>query len=225
MSRLKRRHATGVPDGRRTHRGATARPATLVVTNPSGTRSRVPIQPVPFRIGRQADNHLVLRDNRASRNHARIVMEAGEYYVEDLKSSHGVFVNGSRVSRQKLYAADRIEFGFPDSYSLIFTFEEDEIHRILDQFSATKIAPASWFGEPGQAARTGGSGSCSAEFVVHGGRAGGCGGRGARDHRVRTRVSASQPRRHARGERGSRPVRRPIPTESFEVPLDICATR
>ncbi len=119
-----------------------ARPATLVVINPSGNRNRVPVTPVPFTIGRQADNHLILRDNRASRNHARIVAENGEYYVEDLKSSHGVFVNGTRVTRQKLYAADRIEFGFPDSYSLIFTFDDDEIQKLLDQFSAPKTASA-----------------------------------------------------------------------------------
>lgn len=119
-----------------------ARPATLVVINPSGNRNRVPITPIPFTIGRQADNHLILRDNRASRNHARIVADNGDYYVEDLKSSHGVFVNGTRVTRQKLYAADRIEFGFPDSYSLIFTFDDDEIQKLLDQFSAPKTASA-----------------------------------------------------------------------------------
>jgi serine phosphatase RsbU (regulator of sigma subunit) len=119
-----------------------ARPATLVVINPSGNRNRVPVTPIPFTIGRQADNHLILRDNRASRNHARIVAENGEYYVEDVKSSHGVFVNGTRVTRQKLYAADRIEFGFPDSYSLIFTFDDDEIQKLLDQFSAPKTASA-----------------------------------------------------------------------------------
>jgi serine phosphatase RsbU (regulator of sigma subunit) len=119
-----------------------ARPATFIVINPSGNRNRVPISPVPFTIGRQADNHLVLRDNRASRNHARIITDGGDYYVEDLKSSHGVFVNGTRVTRQKLYAADRIEFGFPDSYSLIFTFDDDEIQKLLDQFSAPKTASA-----------------------------------------------------------------------------------
>src|SRR5688500_12078705 len=110
-----------------------ARPATLVVINPSGNRTRLPITPLPFTIGRQSDNKLVLRDNRASRNHARIVAENGDYHIEDLKSSHGVFVNGVRVSKQKLYAADRIEFGFPDSYSLIFTFDDDEIQKLLDQ--------------------------------------------------------------------------------------------
>src|SRR5687768_2827336 len=118
------------------------RPASLVVVNPSGARTRVPLAPVPFTIGRQADNHLILRDNRASRNHARIFQDAGDYFVEDLKSSHGVFVNGVKVARHKLYAADRIEFGFPDSYSLIFTFEDDEIQKILDQFSAPRTASA-----------------------------------------------------------------------------------
>jgi serine phosphatase RsbU (regulator of sigma subunit) len=121
---------------------AMARPATLVVINPSGNRNRMPVTALPFTIGRQADNNLVLRDNRASRNHARIVAENGEYHIEDLKSSHGVFVNGKRVTRQKLYAADRIEFGFPDSYSIVFTFDDDEIQKLLDQFSAPKTASA-----------------------------------------------------------------------------------
>lgn len=113
-----------------------------MVTTPSGARTRVSIQSVPFTIGRQGNNQLILRDNRASRHHARIAVEAGEYYVEDLKSSHGVFVNGSRITRQKLYASDRIEFGFPDSYSIVFTFEDDEIHRILDQYSDSKNSGA-----------------------------------------------------------------------------------
>lgn len=113
-----------------------ARRASLLVVHPSGTRVRVPVEPVPFTIGRQSDNHLVLRDNRASRNHARIVVEAGEYYIEDLRSSHGVFVNGVRITRQKLYAADRIEFGFPDSYTIVFSFDDDNLHKMLDQFAA-----------------------------------------------------------------------------------------
>jgi hypothetical protein len=69
-------------------------------------------------------------------------VDKGDYYIEDLKSSHGVFINGTRVTRHKLYAADRIEFGFPDSYSLIFTFDDDEIQKLLDQFSAPKTASA-----------------------------------------------------------------------------------
>jgi sigma-B regulation protein RsbU (phosphoserine phosphatase) len=107
-------------------------PALAVVT-PSGNRRRVPIEPLPFLIGRQGDNHLVLRDNRASRTHARIVSENGEYFIEDLDSRHGVYVNGERVTWHKLCNSDRIDIGFQDSYRLIFTLEEDEIHRFLEQ--------------------------------------------------------------------------------------------
>ncbi len=120
-----------------------ARTPALAVINPSGNRSRIPLDHLPFTIGRQGDNQLVLRDNRASRNHARIFAENGEYFVEDLNSRHGVFVNGQRISRHKLADSDRIDFGFQDSYRLIFTFEEDEIHRILEQISSQHAAGAS----------------------------------------------------------------------------------
>jgi sigma-B regulation protein RsbU (phosphoserine phosphatase) len=117
--------------------GATAHttPALAVVT-PSGNRRRVQIEPLPFLIGRQGDNHLVLRDNRASRTHARIVSENGEYFIEDLNSRHGLYVNGERITWHKLCNSDRIDIGFQDSYRLIFTLEEDEIHRFLEQIGA-----------------------------------------------------------------------------------------
>jgi phosphoserine phosphatase RsbU/P len=115
------------------------RAAGLVIVNPSGTRTRVAIDAVPFLIGRQSDNQLVLRDNRASRVHARIILEDGYWYVEDLNSRHGVFVNGQRVGKQRLTTSDRIEFGFADSYKLIFSLEADELERLLGQISAPTL--------------------------------------------------------------------------------------
>ena len=115
------------------------RTAGLVVVNPSGTRTRVAIEPLPFLIGRQSDNHLVLRDNRASRLHARITAEGGCWYIEDLNSRHGVYVNGQRVEKQRLSTSDRIEFGFADSYKLIFSLEEDELERLLEQISSPAL--------------------------------------------------------------------------------------
>jgi sigma-B regulation protein RsbU (phosphoserine phosphatase) len=114
-----------------------APPASLVVIDPDGHRTRVELNPLPFKIGRQADNHLILRDSRASRNHAQIVLENAEYFVEDAGSRHGVFVNGARVSRHKLRNSDRIEFGVPDSFQLVFALDGAELHRILAQ-----VAPA-----------------------------------------------------------------------------------
>ncbi len=112
---------------------STLRPAALLVQNPSGLRSRLTIHPVPFRIGRAPDNQLVLRDNRASRSHATITVEDGEYYIEDAKSRAGVYLNGKRVERAKLRNGDRIDFGLTDSYVLTFALEEVEIERVLGQ--------------------------------------------------------------------------------------------
>jgi len=110
-----------------------AGPASLIVIDPNGHRTRVEIRPVPFKIGRQADNDLILRDSRASRNHAQIVMENGQYIIEDCGSRHGVHVNGLRVERQFLRNSDRIEFGVPDSYQLIFALDGAELKRLMEQ--------------------------------------------------------------------------------------------
>lgn len=112
------------------------RQAALVVVNPSGNRARVSLRPFPFLIGRQPDNHLVIRDNRVSRNHCRIVVEHGEHVLQDTGSTHGIFVNGEKVKRRVLRDNDRIEFGVPDSYQLIFTAEEGELSRLLEQFES-----------------------------------------------------------------------------------------
>jgi len=124
-----------MPPGEETF--SAGRAPALAVTNPSGNRSRVTIETVPFLIGRQGENNLVLRDNRISRSHARISTENGDYVIEDLDSRHGVFVNGQRVKRQKLKEGDRIDFGFPDSYRLGFTLQEDELNRFLGQMAGT----------------------------------------------------------------------------------------
>jgi serine phosphatase RsbU (regulator of sigma subunit)/pSer/pThr/pTyr-binding forkhead associated (FHA) protein len=117
-------------------------PASLVIVDPNGHRARVPIEPLPFRIGRQPDNNLVLRDSRISRSHARIVAENGAYVLEDANSRHGTFVNGQRVERQSLRNSDRIEFGSNDSFSLLFALDGAELKRLMEQVGgAEKSAP------------------------------------------------------------------------------------
>ncbi|BDC51277.1 hypothetical protein F183_A35930 [Bryobacterales bacterium F-183] len=110
-----------------------ARPAVLLVVNPSGNRTRVAIDKLPFIIGRQSDSALVLRDNRVSRQHAQIVCEGAAYFIEDLGSRHGVLVNGEPVTRQVLKSSDRIDFGFEDSYKITFMYDDDEVGRLLQQ--------------------------------------------------------------------------------------------
>jgi len=121
--------------------GRLAAPA-LDVIHPSGERTRIPIEPLPFRIGRGAENDLILRDNRASRAHASISGDDGTLVIEDLDSLHGTWVNGKRIeSPTVLKTGDTVHFGFEDSYRLVFTDSHRRIGRIVDEISASsKVA-------------------------------------------------------------------------------------
>jgi sigma-B regulation protein RsbU (phosphoserine phosphatase) len=117
-------------------------PASLVVIDPNGQRTRVRVEPLPVLIGRQPENHLILRDSRVSRTHARIFVENREYVLEDSGSRHGTYINGKRVKRQELSNSDKIEFGGQDSYQLIFALDGAELKKLMDQVSATEKAPS-----------------------------------------------------------------------------------
>jgi serine phosphatase RsbU (regulator of sigma subunit)/pSer/pThr/pTyr-binding forkhead associated (FHA) protein len=122
--------------------GPAAGPASLVVVDPNGHRKRVPVDPIPFLIGRQPENHLILRDSRVSRSHARIVVENGVYVLEDIGSRHGTFVNGKRVQRKALENTDRVEFGAQDSYQLLFALDGAELKRLMEQVGGGEQAAA-----------------------------------------------------------------------------------
>jgi FHA domain-containing protein len=63
------------------------------------------------RIGRGADNELVLDTKHISRYHAVLLAGPVHTSIEDLNSTNGVFVNGKRVSRQVLKDGDRVTVG------------------------------------------------------------------------------------------------------------------
>ncbi len=61
-------------------------------------------------LGRHPDCDIFLDAASVSRQHAQIVKEDGRYYVEDLHSRNGTFVNGRQIqSRQALEDGDRLK--------------------------------------------------------------------------------------------------------------------
>ncbi len=48
-------------------------------------------------IGRDADNHIVIQDRKASRHHARIETREGNYWVVDLNSTNGTYYSNRRL--------------------------------------------------------------------------------------------------------------------------------
>ncbi|XSF17117.1 FHA domain-containing protein [Myxococcus faecalis] len=64
------------------------------------------------KIGRTSENDVVLHDHGVSRQHARIVLRAGQYYAEDNGSSNGTVLNGNLLKGEQLLRdGDRIGVG------------------------------------------------------------------------------------------------------------------
>jgi pSer/pThr/pTyr-binding forkhead associated (FHA) protein len=76
----------------------------------------------PFTLGRSEDNDMFLADRKVSRNHAQLYQENGVWYVKDLNSSNGVYVNSTRIQEPvSLKENDDIIFGDTQA---IFSFSE-----------------------------------------------------------------------------------------------------
>ena len=62
-------------------------------------------------IGRGRGADVVLAEATISRAHAAIGFDEGSYFVQDLSSTNGTLVNGSRTERQQLKDGDELRMG------------------------------------------------------------------------------------------------------------------
>ncbi len=53
-------------------------------------------------IGREAGSEVFVDDVEVSRQHARLMSQFGDYVLEDLDSTNGTFVNGQRITGQRI---------------------------------------------------------------------------------------------------------------------------
>ena len=68
-------------------------------------------------IGRRPDSDVFLDDVTVSRDHALLVKRNGEFYLDDLGSLNGTYVNRRRIESQKLADGDELQIG---KYKLSF---------------------------------------------------------------------------------------------------------
>jgi pSer/pThr/pTyr-binding forkhead associated (FHA) protein len=80
----------------------------LIVTEGALAGTRITLGTQPVLIGRADDSTLVLTDDYASTRHARISLRGSEWYVEDLGST-----NGTYLDRAKVTTAVRVPMGTP----------------------------------------------------------------------------------------------------------------
>jgi hypothetical protein len=93
-------------------RGATRRKSARLVVQRSPSLEEggeFPVNSAPVTVGRGGQNDLVLTgDEFASARHARIEARPDGVWVQDLDSTNGTYVNGSRVIGAKLLVAGDI---------------------------------------------------------------------------------------------------------------------
>ncbi len=66
----------------------------------------------PLRVGRGADNHIVLEGDSVSRRHAHFERRTNAWYVVDDGSTNGTYVNEEQINRDALLTnSDRIKVG------------------------------------------------------------------------------------------------------------------
>jgi pSer/pThr/pTyr-binding forkhead associated (FHA) protein len=80
----------------------------LIVTHGALTGTRVSLEGRPILIGRADDSTLVLDDDYASTRHARLSFSGGDWFVEDLGST-----NGTYLDRAKVTGPTRVPLGVP----------------------------------------------------------------------------------------------------------------
>ena len=69
-------------------------------------------------VGTETDNDLVIQDKRVSMNHLQLVRQGEDYYVKDLRSAFGTFLNGQMLDQLSLIRhGDEIQIG---QHTLIF---------------------------------------------------------------------------------------------------------
>ena len=80
-----------------------------VVNDPANAR-RIPLKD-NFVIGRGSGSSLRLSDTTTSRQHARFNYRSGAWFIQDLGSAGGTFVNGQRIQSRQLNNGDQIKIG------------------------------------------------------------------------------------------------------------------
>ena len=128
--------------------------ACLVNLHPPGPDigKRVPLLNKQYIVGRDSEAGFVVSRSSVSRQHARLYTDDdGQWWVEDLNSTNGTFVNETRIRAQMLTDADQVRFGDAIykflSGSNIESAYHEAIHNMAIQDGMTGIHNKRYFME------------------------------------------------------------------------------
>ncbi len=133
--------------------GGPTRPgdACIIVIYGPELGKRVQLGTAPFEIGRSSKNDLPLDQESISRHHARITFDGTQYWVQDLNSTNGTFVNDAAVKEQRLRDGDQVRIGrsilkFMTGENIEVHYHE-EIYRLMTVDGLTQVFNRRYFNE------------------------------------------------------------------------------
>jgi uncharacterized protein (TIGR02996 family) len=139
----------------------------VIVTSANGAATRFPFRKNEITLGRADGNDLILPADHVSRRHARLVIKDGKFIIVDLKSTHGTFVNGRRLTSPLVIRESddlrideyKLEYRAIDvpaiatNYRAADPIEEALIRAIEDSDEPSRHVYADWLEEHGDHVR------------------------------------------------------------------------
>ncbi|MDP9148662.1 MAG: GGDEF domain-containing protein [Myxococcota bacterium] len=112
---------------------------------------RIALGTLPFEIGRSSTSDLFIDQESASRHHARITFDGEHYWVVDLKSTNGTYVNDVAIRDHRLTDGDLLRVGrsilkFMTGENIEVHYHE-EIYRLMTVDGLTQIYNRRYFDE------------------------------------------------------------------------------
>lgn len=91
----------------------------------------------PFRIGRHKRSDVQIADPTVSRTHAEVLFIGGKWWVHDLLSTNGTYVDGKKVERVPLGRETKISLGIEGPLLSLTTQEVSEAEEVPPAFTVT----------------------------------------------------------------------------------------
>lgn len=114
--------------------------AKLQIFFPDGSEITHDLPEEKTSVGRISENQLHIPDDSVSSRHAEIIFENANFFVRDLDSTNGTFVNSSKIESAVLKHGDEVRFG---SVACLFLSENSDSANAVEAISSEEQNPAS----------------------------------------------------------------------------------
>lgn len=109
--------------------------AKIIVTLDDNLIKVVPLSKERMTLGRRPYNDIVVDHLAVSGEHAAVQAIGGAYYIEDLSSTNGTYINSKKVKRQILQSGDTIDIG---KYTITYVDDVKDAEVIQESVQQTQ---------------------------------------------------------------------------------------